>query len=150
MLLVLDEDILDGDARRETILHRTHFRLRTQRARELLRHQVHCRRLHPVTRQHAHDHTAYKQYAYQKDGQYVPKPLHLQIGYKGTTKIAYMQIFEDFLTLFRSNCGKITMSGIDTDIRREGKEVLEGRDQLSHITSRQVRSTVTHLEEGVS
>ena len=59
----------------------------------------------------------------------------MQIGYKGTTKIAYMQIFEDFLTLFCANCGKIAMSGIDTDVRREGKEVFEGCDQLPHVSA---------------
>ena len=72
------------------------------------------------------------------------------IGYKGTTKIAYMQIFVRILTLFCANSGKIAMSGIDTDVRRQGKEAFKGVNQLPYVTDRQVGAAIAHLKQCIS
>ena len=58
-----------------------------------------------------------------------------------------MQIFESILTLFCANSGKIAMSGIDKDVRREGKELFQGVNQLPHVAARQVGTAIAHLKQ---
>ena len=48
---ILDKDILDGHACREAIFHRSHMCLRTQGARQLLRHKLDGSCLDLITRQ---------------------------------------------------------------------------------------------------
>ena len=67
-LPVLDIDILECDARGETILHRAHARFGTERAGELLRHEAHGSRLDAVAHQRGDEHTAYQQYAHDQHG----------------------------------------------------------------------------------
>lgn len=54
------------------------------------------------------------------------------------------------LTTFCSDGGGFAMTGENLDVRRKGKEAIEGVDELGEIASGEVGAAITHLKEGVA
>ena len=76
-LLIRQVYIPYGQPGGKTVFHRTHLRLRAERARELRRGQLHSRRLHFGARQSSHDHSAHQQQGGSQNSQYVQHALHI-------------------------------------------------------------------------
>ena len=58
--------------------------------------------------------------------------------------------FLSALSSFFSDGGEISVTRIDHGFGGKGKETLQRRDELTHVSSRQIRAAVTHTEECIS
>lgn len=54
------------------------------------------------------------------------------------------------LTAFCSDGSGFAMTGENLDVRRKGKEAIEGVDELGEIATGEVGAAITHLKEGVA